>query len=138
MTTGLSCAQDLDLLKLAKEALSNSLRHAQVPIVFVSLRCMDGTTRLTMRDHGKGFPRKENMGQGQGLLTMTARTEQLGGTLSVRSQPGKGTSVIFDLQQKTTAITAHATKIPVIAPSNDVRATPPFRPRRRGPSRNRR
>ncbi len=99
VTTGLSCAQDLDILKLAKEALSNSLRHAQVPIVFVSLRCVDGTTRLTVRDHGKGFSLKEKMGQGQGLLNMTARAERLGGKLSVRSQPGKGTAVIFDLQQ---------------------------------------
>lgn len=132
VTTGLSCAQDLDILKLAKEALSNSLRHAQVPIVFVSLRCVDGTTRLTVRDHGRGFPLKEKIGQGQGLLNMTARAEQLGGTLSVRSQPGKDTTVIFDLQQKTTAITGHATKIPVIASSSDLRATPPLRPRPRG------
>ena len=138
VTTGLSCAQEFDILKLAKEALSNSLRHAQVPIVFVSLRCVDGTTRLTVRDHGRGFPLKEKMGQGQGLLTMTVRAKRLGGTLSVRSQPRKGTSVIFDLQQKSTAITGHATEIPVIAPSSDVKATPPLRPQRRGPSRNRR
>lgn len=133
VTTGLSCAQDLEILKLAKEALSNSFRHAQVLNVFVSLRCVDGTTRLTVRDHGRGFPLKEKMGQGQGLLNMTARAEQLGGKLSIRSQPGKGTSVIFDLQQKTTAITGHATKIPVITASSDLRATPPLRPRRRGP-----
>lgn len=138
VTTGLSCAQDLDILKLAKEALSNSLRHAQVPIVFVSLRCVDGTTRLTVQDHGSGFSLKEKMGQGQGLLNITARAEQLGGTLSVRSQPGIGTTVIFDLQQKTTAITGHATKIPVIASPSDLRATPPLRPRRRGLSQNRR
>ena len=98
--TGLSCAQEFDILKLAKEALSNSLRHAQVPIVFMSLRCVDGTTRLTVRDHGRGFPLKEKMGQGQGLLTMTARAARLGGTLSVRTRPGKGTWVVLDFPKQ--------------------------------------
>jgi PAS domain S-box-containing protein len=97
---GLSQAQNLDLLKLAKEALSNSLRHAKASRVFVSLRRVNNAISLIVRDNGRGFSVEEKTGQGQGLLSMTTRAGQLGGTLSVQSMPAKGTRVVFDLPAK--------------------------------------
>jgi signal transduction histidine kinase len=97
VATGLSRAQGIEILKLAKEALSNSFRHANAPLVFASLRRVNGSLRLIVRDNGRGFSLQEKTGQGQGLLNMTVRAGQLGGTLSVQSMPEKGTRVVFDL-----------------------------------------
>jgi PAS domain S-box-containing protein len=118
IASGLSHVQRLEILKLAKEAISNSFRHAEAPLVSVSLNSIKGNIRLTVQDNGKGFHLKEKKGQGHGLINMAARAKELGGKLSVRSLPGKGTSVIFDLPQKTTANTAPSKETPVIAASS--------------------
>jgi signal transduction histidine kinase len=115
--SSLSHAQRLEILKLTKKALSNSFRHAEAPHVSVSLNRVKENVRLTMRDKGVGFLLKEKREQGRGLTNMTARAKALGGKLSVRPQPGKGTSVIFNLPQKTTAITDRANTTPIIADS---------------------
>lgn len=101
MDGALSREQGLALLKMAKEALSNSLRHARTPLVFLSLRRLGGGIRLTVLDHGRGFSLKEKMGQGNGLLNMATRASQIGGHLSVESSLATGTRVMVDLQAKT-------------------------------------
>lgn len=101
MDGALSREQGLALLNMAKEALSNSLRHARTPLVFLSLRRLGGGIRLTVLDYGRGFSLKEKMGQGNGLLNMATRASQIGGHLSVESSPATGTRVMVDLQSKT-------------------------------------
>lgn len=93
----LSPAQNLDLLNLVKEALSNSFRHAQATSVHVSLRQVKTGIRLAVRDNGTGLRRPSATGQGQGLSSMATRARRLGGTLSVQSRPRKGTRVVLDL-----------------------------------------
>ena len=90
-------AQNLDLLNLVKEALSNSFRHAQATSVHVSLRQVKTGIRLAVRDNGTGLRRPGVTGQGQGLSSMAARARRLGGILSVQSRPRKGTGVVLDL-----------------------------------------
>jgi signal transduction histidine kinase len=98
--TGLSHAEGLEIVRLAKEALSNSFRHAKSSLVSVLLNRVKGTLRLTVRDNGVGFYSKEKTGQGHGLINMAARAKALGGTLSVLSRPAKGTCVVFDLPKR--------------------------------------
>ena len=93
----LSPAQNLDLLNLVKEALSNSFRHAKATSVRVSLRQVKTGIRLAVRDNGTGFRRPGAAGQGQGLNSMAARARRLGGILSVQSRPKKSTRVVLDL-----------------------------------------
>ena len=93
----LSPAQNLDLLNLVKEALSNSFRHAKATSVRVSLRQVKTGIRLAVRDNGMGFRQPAKAGQGQGLNSMAARARRLGGILSVQSRPIKGTRVVLDL-----------------------------------------
>ena len=97
---GLSHAECLEIVRLAKEALSNSFRHAKSSLVSVSLNRAKGKLRLTVRDNGVGFYLKEKMGQGHGLINMVARAKILGGTMSVLSRPAKGTWVVFDLPKR--------------------------------------
>jgi PAS domain S-box-containing protein len=101
VATGISHAQHLDILKLVKEALSNSFRHTKASLVSVSLNRVNGNFRLTVHDNGKGFHLKGKTEQGHGLINMAARAKALGGTLSVQSRPAKGTRVVLDLPKKT-------------------------------------
>lgn len=100
VATGISHAQHLEILKLVKEALSNSFRHTEAPLVSVSLNRVKGNFRLIVQDNGAGFNLKGKTRQGRGLINMAARARALGGTLSVRSRPTKGTRVVLDLPKK--------------------------------------
>ncbi len=101
VATGLSQAQSLELLKLAKESLSNSFRHAQATVVQVSLLQRKGSACFVVRDNGVGFDRKAVSGEKKyGLVSMAARAVNLGGTLSVLSRPQRGTCVVLNLSKK--------------------------------------
>jgi PAS domain S-box-containing protein len=100
IAAGISGSQSLEILKLAKEALSNSFRHARAIRVQLSLRQSKDGIRLTVRDNGLGFHRKGATGDGQGFVSMAARARRLGGTLSVQSRLAQGTRVVLDLPTK--------------------------------------
>jgi PAS domain S-box-containing protein len=101
VATGLSHAQSLEILKLAKEALSNSLRHAQATLVQVSFLQRKGCVCLAVRDNGVGFDRNAVSGEEEsGLANMAARAVSLGATLSVFSKPQQGTCLVLNLSKK--------------------------------------
>jgi signal transduction histidine kinase len=79
------------ILRIAQEALGNALRHSGATCIKVSL-C--GST-LTVSDNGSGFDPDgpEVRGQRLGLTSMQERATELGGTLTISSTPGEGTTV---------------------------------------------
>jgi signal transduction histidine kinase len=81
------------LLRIAGEAVANAHRHARAAEVVVSLVRADGTTRLTVADDGVGFAPTAPAPGRYGLVGMTERAEEAGCELTVRSQPGRGTTV---------------------------------------------
>jgi len=86
------------LFRIAQEALNNIRRHAQATYALVTVEFAAGETTLTIRDNGKGFELKEKIGHmpaiGKlGLAGMQERAQLLGGSLTVKSQPGKGTII---------------------------------------------
>ncbi len=83
------------LLAFTREALSNSIRHADTDHLEVTLECVDNHLRLTIRDFGHGLP--ENPEPGYGLHNMRDRARLLDGTLSFESAIGNGTTVILDM-----------------------------------------
>jgi signal transduction histidine kinase len=86
----------LQLLRIAQEALTNVRKHAQADEVDVRLRQLDGELQLTIIDDGCGFPDSlpvERQYRSYGLASMRERTESLGGTLTVATQPGQGTRI---------------------------------------------
>lgn len=83
-----------NLLRIAQEAVSNALRHAQAATVTVSLERDDRIVELVVEDDGVGraatTPRP---GGAVGLRSMRERAEALGGELTVRDRLGGGTVV---------------------------------------------
>jgi signal transduction histidine kinase len=81
-----------DVVQLVREALSNIGRHGAAATCRVTLeRAADGFV-LEIDDDGQGFD-VELATWGMGLRNLRERVASLGGTLDVRSEPGKGTTV---------------------------------------------
>jgi signal transduction histidine kinase len=85
-----------DLLYIAREAMSNSLRHAQARRARLTLEMCQGRVRLVVEDDGIGFDRA-GIREGEGLRNMTARAAKLSADVTVSSAPGRGTRIILEL-----------------------------------------
>lgn len=84
----------LHLLHIAREAVSNVLRHAQARRVDLRLSLRDGSAVLSVADDGRGFDPADDPEEGKlGLRNMRSRARLLGGTFLVSSGPGRGTEV---------------------------------------------
>lgn len=85
------------LLRIAQEALANVRKHAHAHRVRLTLSYLDDATLLDVRDDGIGFdpaaPARDGPGGGFGLTGMRERLAACGGTLTVESAPGQGTTV---------------------------------------------
>ena len=84
-------------LRVAQEALANVRKHARAHRVQLTLSYLDDATLLDVRDDGTGFdpaaPARNGSGGGFGLAGMRERLAAHGGTLTIETAPGQGTSV---------------------------------------------
>src|SRR5438034_7586395 len=85
------------LVQVTREALSNVARHAQATTCRVSLLQHDESAVLEIDDDGRGFKPGRGSSRGQGLSHMRERVEAIGGTFSVESASGEGTTVRVQL-----------------------------------------
>jgi signal transduction histidine kinase len=85
---------------VVSEALTNAAKHAQASVVHVLAGVADGEVRLAIRDDGRGGA---TLGRGSGLVGLQDRVEALGGTITIDSSAGNGTSVVATLPVATEA-----------------------------------
>lgn len=88
----LSARESEDLLYIAREAISNAVRHGAATKIAIDLRQSPNETALTIQDNGVGFD-SEHVRTGLGSVTMRTRADRLGGKLTVLGIPGMGTTV---------------------------------------------
>ncbi len=81
-----------DLLYIAREALSNAIRHGAPTKVAVDLRQSADATVLTIQDNGVGFD-LANTRRGLGRITMQTRAGRLGADLTLIGIPGMGATI---------------------------------------------
>jgi two-component system sensor histidine kinase UhpB len=86
----LSSEVELVIYRVAQEALTNALRHAEATEVTMSLRNSDGRVLLTIADNGRGIPHRRREG---GLRGMRERAMLIGAGLEVGSRDGRGTEI---------------------------------------------
>ena len=93
--TGIPEEMAVAAFRITQEAVTNMLRHAQAHNLRVRLQRLPEGLSLMICDDGLGFSPASDPGrEGQrGMAGMTERIDQLGGTLSVSSRPGKGTRI---------------------------------------------
>ncbi len=86
------------IYRLAQEALTNIIKHAQATNVGVILERRDGQVSVIIDDDGCGFAVESLLttpaeGRRMGILGMQERTTLVGGTLNIESSPGAGTTI---------------------------------------------
>ena len=92
------------LYRVAQEALNNVVRHAHADQVKLSINKLPGAIRMEISDNGKSFQVEKTMHSKSykrlGLVGMQERVEMHGGTLSIESRPGQGTTVRAEIPFK--------------------------------------
>jgi signal transduction histidine kinase len=87
------------IYRIAQEALANVNQHAAAQHVQLTLACDDNQLTLTIQDDGSGFNMSHDPPSGHyGLSGMHERAELAGGTLSIASHPGRGTTIRLAVQ----------------------------------------
>ena len=96
--------------RVAQECLENIVKHSGATRVNLSLGASDKNLRLSVRDNGAGFSADQAWSKpgSFGLSGMRERAGLLGGSLTVRSAPGKGTRIVLDLPLAAAAVNANA------------------------------
>lgn len=86
------------IFRIFQEALTNIMRHANAKHVHVSLHRSNDTLVLETYDDGVGFdPNATRSAPSLGLIGMRERATLAGGTLTINSAPGSGTSVVLNM-----------------------------------------
>jgi len=96
----LRLSQDVttSLYRIVQEALTNVVRYAQARNVGILLEWSMDKVKVFVEDDGVGFePGRVEEGDHLGLIGMRERAEMLGGSLTIESAPGMGTSVIVEV-----------------------------------------
>jgi signal transduction histidine kinase len=88
-----------NIFLIVKESLTNVLKHAGGSVVYLQIKTDDQVLKIIIADDGKGFDTGSPLTHGQhnGLENMRRRAAAVGGTLTLTSDPGKGTRVEFSV-----------------------------------------
>ncbi len=101
----LSPGQALNMFRIVQEACQNALKHAQATHIDINIICINSTLEIIIRDNGVGFTfpipsRKgdtpsvsEHLEGHYGLKNMQFRAAEIGGSMTIESETGKGTVV---------------------------------------------
>jgi PAS domain S-box-containing protein len=86
-----SLSADLQLYRIAQEAVNNAVRHGEAEEILIRLVRLDGQIVLTIADDGCGIG-NESL-DGMGFRTMSYRAEATGGSLKVNRRQPRGTEI---------------------------------------------
>ena len=96
--------EELLIYRIGQESLRNIWKHSKATKAKLTIRFGENKTSITVSDNGKGCELGESsefLKAGKlGLMGMKERAHLLGGTLEMRSKPGKGTTIILELPHK--------------------------------------
>ncbi len=87
----LPAAVETAVYRIAQEAMTNVLRHAEATLCTLRLFCTDGYILIEVRDNGRGLAQDHR--SGVGLQAMKERTTELNGQYTIESLPEGGTQV---------------------------------------------
>jgi len=86
-------------MEVTQELLYNVLKHGKTHRAFVHTRAIGQNLHISVLDIGQGFagPQRNGKQGGMGLPMIRERLEDIGGRLTIQSEPGKGTCVRITL-----------------------------------------
>jgi signal transduction histidine kinase len=92
--------QELALYRIAQEALQNVVKHARAGQVRLCFTVGPQVARLDVVDDGAGFE-MSRAADGYGMHSMYERADLVGGSITVRSRPGYGTTITVTVPVQT-------------------------------------
>jgi PAS domain S-box-containing protein len=93
----LNSRQAAHLVHVAREAMTNSLRHSQAKTTVVDLMSVNGHVRFEVRDDGLGFEIDAASRKGQGLQNVMVRAQELDARFAIETKLGSGTAIIIEV-----------------------------------------
>ena len=90
---------EFQLLRIAREVVSNTLEHAHATVLRVELKFAKGQLKLVFEDNGVGFLAENGIQllDHFGLIGIRERAEEIGAELKLSSSPGAGTKIMVQL-----------------------------------------
>jgi signal transduction histidine kinase len=91
-------ADEITIYRIIQESLNNVVKHSRAREAHVAVRCQEHQVEITIRDNGQGFASNASDAGaaprgGFGLKGLAERVHMLGGTHTIESGPGRGTTV---------------------------------------------
>jgi PAS domain S-box-containing protein len=101
---------ELAVYRIAQEALTNAVRHADARsiAITVTVSVSDGALRCEVRDDGRGFDPRSRHADALGIAGMQERATALGARLTIESTPGGGTTVTLEWRAADAALAHRA------------------------------
>ena len=87
-----------NLFLIYKEVLNNIVKHSYAESVVIILEDKPGFLNIKITDDGIGY-NKDEITYGEGLKNIQKRISDINGRLEIKSQPGKGTSILFSIKK---------------------------------------
>ncbi|MGH8774897.1 MAG: sensor histidine kinase [Jiangellaceae bacterium] len=91
----LPAAVEAAAYRIALEAVTNTIRHAQAARCSIQVAAVDGSLEVRVADDGRGLP--AGVRSGVGMAAMRERAGELSGSVRVESRAGGGTIVVASL-----------------------------------------
>ncbi len=92
---------EIHVYRIVQEAVTNVVKHSAATEAAVVIKKRAATVSLSIRDNGRGFdaakPFAHSHSLGYGLSGIAERVRILGGTITIDSRPGSGTSLTVEV-----------------------------------------
>jgi signal transduction histidine kinase len=93
---------EINIYRLTQEAINNAIKYAESSHIIVQLSHSQTLLSIIVDDNGKGFDihsvdKKRNSESGMGLLFMKERIQYINGRVFLKSIPGEGTRITFNI-----------------------------------------
>ncbi|WP_316633830.1 ATP-binding protein [uncultured Flavobacterium sp.] len=93
---------EINIYRLTQEAINNAIKYAESSHIIVQLSHSETLLSIIVDDNGKGFDinsvdKKRNSESGMGLLFMKERIQYINGRVFIKSIPGEGTRITFNI-----------------------------------------
>ena len=98
MQENLDQSAGLSIYRIIQELVNNIIKHSGATEALVQLQREGEKLSITVEDNGKGFSPQQNGKTGIGLSNIRSRVSYLNGSLDIRSEEQKGTSVYIEIQ----------------------------------------
>ncbi|MBI9034571.1 MAG: hypothetical protein JEZ03_08895, partial [Bacteroidales bacterium] len=88
--------KELQLFRIAQEAIKNALHHSGATLISISLEQENGLMKFKVEDNGRGMMVSDlKLSKGLGMKNIQSRAKIINADLSVFSEPDKGVSIIL-------------------------------------------